>query len=180
MSQLTVDSSQSKRDWILNPDWTSNLTRTHAHAKISSFSELWFRRSPLKGDFSIDDGFRFPSFYRRRYSQPGLTSFKHELKDNDALTVDCDVKLCTTKSTSALCQRRQNEVSTVTTTTPIEPVKIFLDLRFYFFFRATCLFSLFRSRSTEVICSAATELLKLLRRLTRRKLSMLKMRLTLL
>jgi len=72
-----------------------------------------------------------------------------------------------------LSKTTTTEVLTTTTTTtqmtPIEPVKIFPDFIFYFYFRATCLFSSFRCWSTEVICSAATELLKFLRRLTRRK-----------
>ena len=55
----------------------------------------------------------------------------------------------------------------------IEPVKLFSVFIFYFYFRATCLFSSFRKISTEVICKAATEVLKFQRRLTRRKTIML-------
>ena len=51
---------------------------------------------------------------------------------------------------------------------------------FYFYFRATCLFSSFRIWSTKVICKAVTELLKFQRRFMRRKTIMLNMRHTLL
>jgi hypothetical protein len=55
----------------------------------------------------------------------------------------------------------------------------FGDFILIFYFRATCLFSSFLILSTKVICKAATDLLRFLRRLTRRKTIMLDMQLSL-
>ena len=71
-------------------------------------------------------------------------------------------------------------ITTTTMKTPIEPVILFWKLMNWFFLRATFSFLSFRIRSKKVICKAATDLLKLMRRLTRRKTIMLIVRLSLL